>query len=62
MGYICFWLLQGNGAITRLLAYCTILEDESDRGFISCIGKLFKPLDNIQRGASLAGNGSITST
>ena len=26
MGNICNWLLQGNGAITRMLAYCKILE------------------------------------
>ena len=25
MGYIYNWLLQGNGAITRVLAYCKIL-------------------------------------
>ena len=25
MGNICNWLLQGNGAITRVLAYCKIL-------------------------------------
>ena len=25
MGNICHWLLQGNGAITRVLAYCKIL-------------------------------------
>ena len=25
MGNICYWLLQGNGAITRVLAYCKIL-------------------------------------
>ena len=25
MGNICNWLLQGNGAITRMLAYCKIL-------------------------------------
>ena len=24
MGNICYWLLQGNGAITRVLAYCKI--------------------------------------
>ena len=24
MGNICKWLLQGNGAITRVLAYCKI--------------------------------------
>ena len=25
------------------------LQDESDRGLILCIGKFFKPLDNIRR-------------
>ena len=25
------------------------LQDEPDRGLISCIGESFKPLDNIQR-------------
>ena len=25
MGYLCNWLLQGNGVITRVLAYCKIL-------------------------------------
>ena len=25
MNYICNWLLQGSGAITRVLAYCKIL-------------------------------------
>ena len=25
MGNICNWLLQGNGAITRVLAYCKII-------------------------------------
>ena len=58
MGNICNWLLQGNGAITRVLAYVA----ESDRGLISCIGKFFKPLDNIRRVASLARNSIITST
>ena len=38
------------------------LQDESDRGLISCIGKFFKPLDNIRRVASLARNSSLTST
>ena len=38
------------------------LRDESDRGLISCIGKIFKPLDNIRRVASLTWNSSITST
>ena len=38
------------------------LQDESDRGLISCIGKIFKPLDDIQRVASLARNSSITSS
>ena len=33
MGNICNGLLQGNGA----------LQDESDGGLISCIGKFFKP-------------------
>ena len=47
MGNICNWLLQGNGAITRVLVYCKTLQDESDRGLISCIRKFFKPLDNI---------------
>ena len=37
MGNICNWLLQGNYAITRELAYFTILRDESDRGLMSCI-------------------------
>ena len=62
MGNICNWLLQDNGAITRVLAYCKSLQDESDRGLISCIGNCFKPLDNIRRIASLARNSSITST
>ena len=47
--YIYNWLLQGNGAITRMLAYCKTLQDESDRGLICCLGKFFKPLDNIRR-------------
>ena len=38
------------------------LQDESDRGLISCIGKFLKPLDNIQKVASLARSSSITST
>ena len=38
------------------------LQDGSDRGLLSCIGKFFKPLDNILRAASLARNISITST
>ena len=38
------------------------LQDESNRGLISCIGKFFKPLDNIRRVAGLAINSSITST
>ena len=25
------------------------LQDESDRGLICCLGKFFKPLDNIRR-------------
>ena len=62
MGNICYWLLQGNGTITGVLAYCNSLKDESDRGLISCIGKFFKPLDNILRVASLARNSSIIST
>ena len=62
MGNICNLLLQGNGAITSVLAYCKTLQDESDRGLISCIGKFFNPLDNIRRVASLARNSSITST
>ena len=62
MGYICNWLLKCNGAITRVLAYSKSLQDESDRRLISCIGKFFKPLHNIQRLASLARNSSITST
>ena len=63
MGNICNWLLQGNGAIIRVLAYIAkFLQDESDRGLISCIGKFFKPLDNIRRVASLARISSITST
>ena len=37
MGNICKWLLQGNGAIFRVLAYCKSLQNESDRGLISCI-------------------------
>ena len=47
MGNIYNCLLQGNGDITRMLAYCKILE--SDRGLISGIGKFFKPLDKIRR-------------
>ena len=57
---LCNWLLQGNGAITRVLAYCKFLQDESVRGLISCIGKFFKPLDNIGRVASLARNTRVT--
>ena len=38
------------------------LQDESDRGLISCIGKFFKPLDNILRVANLARNSSINPT
>ena len=38
------------------------LQDESDRRLISCIVKLFKPLDNIRRVTSLARDSSITST
>ena len=38
------------------------LQDESKSGLISCIGKFFKPLDNIRRVASLSRNSSITST
>ena len=38
------------------------LQDESDRGLISCIGKLFEPLHNIRNVASLTRNSSITST
>ena len=49
MGNIYYWLLQGNGSITRVLAYCKSLQDESDRGLILCIRKSLKPLDNIQR-------------
>ena len=41
MGNIYNWLLQGNGAITRML--------ESGRELISRLGKFFKPLDNIRR-------------
>ena len=44
MGNICSCLLQGNGASILLNA----LQDESDRGLICCIGKFFKPLDNIK--------------
>ena len=49
MGNIYNWLLQGNGAITRMLAYAKSLQDEYDRGLISCLRKFFKPLDNIRR-------------
>ena len=45
MGNIYNWLLQGNGAITRVLAYCKSLQDKSDRGVISCIGDFFKTLE-----------------
>ena len=62
IGNICYWLLQSNGAITRVLAYSKSLQDESDRGLMSCMGKFFKPLDNIRSVASLARNSSITST
>ena len=37
-------------------------QDESVRGLISCIGKLFKTLDNIRRVASLSRNSFINST
>ena len=49
MGNIYNWLLQGNGAITRMQAYCKALQDESDRGLICCLEKFFKNLDNIKR-------------
>ena len=52
IGNICNWLLQGNGAITRVLAYSKSLQG-SDRGLMICIGKFFKPLANIRRVASL---------
>ena len=43
MGNILYnWLLQGNGAITRVLA--KFLQDISDRGVKRCIGKFFKTL------------------
>ena len=41
MGNIC------NSVITRVLSLCKSLQDESDRGLISCDGKFFKPLDWI---------------
>ena len=47
MGNICYWLIQGNGGITRVLTLQTPLQEESDRELISCIGEFFKPLDNI---------------
>ena len=43
MGNIYNWLLQGNGAISRVLV-AKSLQDKSDRGVISCIGKFFKTL------------------
>ena len=58
MSNICNWLLQSNGALTRALAYCKI----PCKMKISCIGKFFKPLDNILRVASLARNSSKTFT
>ena len=62
-GNICNWLLQGNGVITRVLAYCQkTLQDESDRGLIRCFVKFYKPLNNIRKVASLARNSSMTST
>ena len=48
--------------LTECKHIAKFLHDESDRGLISCIGKLFKPLDNIRRVASLARNSSLTST
>ena len=48
MGNIYNWLLQGNGAITRM-HIAKSLQDESDRGLICCLEKFFKHLDNIQR-------------
>ena len=44
MGNIYNWLLQGNDAITRVLAYSKSVQDKSDRGVTSCIGKFFKTL------------------
>ena len=29
------------------------MQDKSDRGLISCVGKFFKPLDNVRKVASL---------
>ena len=51
LGNIYKWLLvQGNGAITRVmvplpdLQIAKSLQDKSDRGVISCKGKFFKTL------------------
>ena len=44
MGNIYNWLLQGNGAITRVLANAKSLQDKSYNGVISYIGKFFKTL------------------
>ena len=44
LGNIYNWLLQGNGVITRVLAYCKSLHDKSERGVISCIANFFKTL------------------
>ena len=44
MGNICYWLLQGKGAIARVLAIAKSLQDTSDRGVISCLGKFFTTL------------------
>ena len=45
-----------------MLVYGKPLQDESDRGLVSCIRKFFISFDNIRRVASLARNSSMTST
>ena len=49
MGNIIIGCYNVMGPLQECLHIAKSLQDESDRGLISCIGNFFKPLDNIQR-------------